>query len=123
MPITDPEWESIAQLAEKIAGRVSGTKSDYFVTGKVVKADAKNKCIYMAEFGDQAIPLVGFERKITYYDTNASGRVVAKTAVSEIIMPRVGQIVLVARELGTRRLPRALGIIQGTNWITAEDDA
>jgi hypothetical protein len=36
-------------------------------------------------------------------------------------VPKVGDTVLVARELGTRRLPRCLGILQGKNWISAED--
>lgn len=119
--ITEPEWQSISQFVEKIIQQVVGRRSDFFTTGKVVKVDAKNKCIYMAEFGDQAIPVVGFNYTTSYY-VQESGSMTKKTATAEVQMPKVGQSVLVAREMGTARLPRALGVIQGKNWITPEED-
>lgn len=122
MPIMESEWLSISNLARKISEQVSGKRQDYFVTGKVVKVDAVHKLIYMAEFGDQAVPIVAWDYNVTYYDQTVTGATVKKTTVATVKMPKVGDTVLVARELGTRRLPRALGILQGVNWIVAEDE-
>lgn len=132
MPLSDPEWLSIRTMIEQVVRQVSGTRGDFFVTGKVVKVDAKNKCIYMKEFGDQAIPIVGFDYEVNYYDESPKGtttqaegdaaqfRTIKKTAKVSVVMPRKGDSVLVARELGTRRLPRCLGVIQGKKWIVPE---
>jgi hypothetical protein len=122
VPISDPEWESISQMVEAIVKRVTGTRADFFTTGRVVKVDAANKCVYLAEFGDQPIPIVGFNYTMKYYDEGSSGTIKQKDASAVLVMPEVGQSVLVAREMGTRRLPRALGVIQGKNWIVAEEE-
>jgi hypothetical protein len=119
--ITDPEWLSIRNLISKVAAEISGKRQDYFVTGTVIKVDVTNKLVYLAEFGDQPIPIVAFDHTVNYYDTNSTGVVTKKTATTKVVMPNVGDTVLVARELGTRRLPRALGILQGTNWTVAEE--
>jgi hypothetical protein len=121
MPLTEPEWNSIAQFTEKIVKQVIGTRGDFFVTGKVIKVDTQNRCVYLAEFGDQAVPVVGFNYTASYY-VQESGSMTKKTATAEIQMPKVGQSVLVAREMGTSRLPRALGVIQGKNWIVSEEE-
>src|SRR5690348_15857553 len=120
MPISEPEWLSIANMVEKIVKRVIGTRADYFTTGKVLKVDKPNKCIYMTEFGDQPIPIVGFDYEVKYYDTDNAGFVRTRNSVATVVMPKVGDTVLVARELGTRRLPRCLGVIQGKNWVIPE---
>lgn len=132
MPITEGEWTSIAGMVEKIIRRVIGTRADFFVTGKVLKIDENNKCIYMAEFGDQPIPIVSFDYEISYYDETPQGtvgvavgaaqpyKVSKKKAKVITVMPQKGQTVLVAREMGTRRMPRCLGVIQGKNWIIPE---
>lgn len=121
MPITDPEWASVSNLIEKIAARVSGKRQDYFITGTVIKVDAVNQLVYMAEFGDQAIPIVAFNYTVDFYDDNGTG-ISKKTVTAKVAMPKIGDTILVARELGTRRLPRALGILQGQNWIVAEEE-
>lgn len=130
MPITEPEWESIAKLAAKVAADVAGNRRDFFVTGKVIKVDEKNKCVYLQEFGSQPIPLVGFDYEVTIYDetprgantttvgTAADVKILKKKVKVAVVMPKRGQNVLVARELGTSRIPRCLGVIQGKNWIT-----
>src|SRR3954468_4896603 len=132
MPISEPEWTSIASMVEKIVRRLTGSRADFFVTGKVIKIDKPNKCIYMAEFGDQPIPIVAFDYEVNYYDetpkgtnygavgTGASYRTLKKTAKVTPVIPKVGQTVLVAREMGTARMPRCLGVIQGKNWIIPE---
>jgi hypothetical protein len=118
---SEQEFGTIAAMVEKIISQQVGKKTDYFITGKVIKVDAKNRCIYLEEFGDQAIPLVGFEYEVKYYDETTSGTVV-RTAGVTMKMPKVRQKVLVAREMGTDRLPRCLGVILGTNWVFTEED-
>jgi hypothetical protein len=134
MPISEAEWLSISTMIEKVVKQVVGKRADYFVTGKVIKVDIPNKCVFLKEFGDQAIPIVGFDYTVKYYDetpngtntstvgTSANYRTTVKTANAKVVMPKKGDLVLVARELGIRRLPRCLGVIQGKNWITAEEE-
>lgn len=119
--MNDAQWASIAAMVEKVVQRVAGSKGDFFTTGRVVKVDEINKCIYLAEFGDQAIPIVGFDYDVTYYDENAT-TTNKKTTVAKVKMPKVGETVFVAREMGTRRLPRCLGVIQGKKWFDAEEE-
>jgi hypothetical protein len=45
-----------------------------------------------------------------------------RSEISRIIVPALGDTVVVALERGTRRLPRCLGVIQSTGYITAGDD-
>jgi hypothetical protein len=120
MPISEPEWLSVASMVEKIVKRIIGTRADFFVTGKVSKVDKANKCIFMKEFGDQPIPIVGFDSEVKYYDTDNTGKIIAKKATVTVVMPKVGATVLVAREMGLRRMPRCLGVVQGKNWMTPE---
>jgi hypothetical protein len=121
MPIMETEWASIRELIIKLSSGVSGKRQDYFVTGRIIKVDGVNKNIYMAEFGDQPIPIVAFDYTVDIYDDNGTG-VTKKTRTVSVKMPQVGDTVLVAREFGTRRLPRALGILQGQNWVVPEED-
>lgn len=121
MGITEGEWESIATMVERIVADVAGSRRDYFITGKVTKVDKLNQCVYLDEFADQPIPVVGFDYEIMYYDNDGS-KVSKKQAAASVVMPKVGSVVLVAREMGTRRLPRCLGVILGTNWIMTEED-
>ena len=132
MPISEPEWTSIVTMIEKVVRRIVGTRGDYFITGKVIKVDNLNKCVYLKEFGDQPIPIVGFDYEVKYYDESPRGtnygasgsaanfKTLKKTAKATVIMPKIGDSVLVARELGTRRLPRCIGVIQGKKWIIPE---
>ena len=61
------------------------------------------------------------EHEIRYYDTDGNGNVIVRNAKAVTLVPKVGQTVLVAYEMGISRLPRCLGVIQSTNWITSED--
>jgi len=120
MPITDPEWSSIAALAENVSKTISGRRIDFFKTGTVVKRDVANKLVWVDEFANQAIPIVGFDYEVKYYDEGSSGIVSVKKAIVTVAVPKVGQKVLVGFEMGLRRLPRCLGVLQGTNWIDPE---
>lgn len=120
--ITEPEWASIRSMVESVVLQLVGDRRSYFTTGKVTKVDTANKCVFIAELGDQPIPVVAFNRMVKYYDEGASGAVTVKREPSEITMPTIGQSVLIAKELGSGTLPRCLGVIQGTNWIVPEDE-
>jgi hypothetical protein len=119
--ISEPEWQSIASMIEKMIRTQVGFKSNFFVSGKVIRVDKAKKLVYLKEFGDQAVPIISFDYEIDYYDASASGTAKRK-AKAVLTMPRVGQVVLVAREMGSQRLPRCLGVIQGKGWFVAEAD-
>lgn len=116
--MNESDFKSVRALVEKMIGQ----RGEYFVTGTVIKRDTIRKLIWTPEFGDQPIPLVGLNYKVTYYDTDAAGVVTPKDAIVEPVVPEVGQTVVVARELGSRRLPRLIGVLQGTGWISTEED-
>jgi hypothetical protein len=118
MAISDGEWDSIRELVN----RMFSTRADPFVTGRVTKVDANNKNIYMGEFGQQPIPMVANDFEIWYYDTLPNGRTVKKKAKASLVMPGKGNTVVVARELGTHRLPRCLGKLVGKRWILTGAD-
>jgi len=120
--ITEPEWDSIAALVERSVRQLIGLKSSFFVTGQVTKIDPAKKLVWLKEFADQPVPIIGFDYELKYYDTLETGRLTTRRAQALLVMPKVGQTVLVAREMGSQRLPRCLGVLQGTNWIVAEPD-
>jgi len=120
--ISETEWHSIGAYIEKIAGQVCGKRQDYFTTGQVIKVDIPNRCLYLAEFGDQPIPIVAWNYTMDYYYEDQSGNITKRTGTARVIPPKIGDTVVVIREFGTRRLPRALGMLLGTNWIVAEED-
>lgn len=95
----------------------TGGYTRYFITGKVIKRDAAKKLVWLAEFGPQAIPVVGFDYDVKYYDTDQRGDVTRKQAKVNVVTPAIGATVLVARELGVSRMPRCLGVFQGKGWI------
>lgn len=113
MPLHEGDFRSIRALVERMLGQ----KGEYFTTGTVIKRDELRNVVWLEEFGDQAIPLVAYDYEVKYYD--ASG---AKLAKVRPLLPKVGQTVVVARELGSRRLPRLIGILRGTDWISTEED-
>jgi hypothetical protein len=121
MPISEPEWNSIRTFVERICAQVSGRRSEFFETGTVSKRDEVNRLIWLKGFSDDPIPIVDFEHEVKYYDTDADGNVAVKKAKVTTVVPKVGQTVLVAYEMGTSRLPRCLGVVQGKNWIVTED--
>jgi len=119
--ITDPEWNAIRDVCAKTAAQVSGRRSEFFTTETVIKRDEDNRLIWIKGWGDDPIPIIDFEHEIRYYDTDGNGNVIVRNAKAVTLVPKVGQTVLVAYEMGISRLPRCLGVIQSTNWITSED--
>lgn len=134
MPISEPEWVSIRSMIEEVAADLSGNRASYFSTGKVIKRDEENKLVWLEEFGDQPIPVVGFDYEVKYYYATSAGlstpaagaglpsKTVTKTVQVKVKVPKVGDTVVVAREFGSRRIPRCIGVIQGKNWIVPESD-
>jgi hypothetical protein len=121
MPISEPEWNSIRELAERVSRSVSGRRSEFFQTGIVTKRDMKNRLIWLKGFGNDPIPIIDFEHEVKYYDTDENGDAIVRSAKVQTVVPRVGQAVLVAYEMGVSRNPRCLGVIQSTNWFQSED--
>lgn len=118
--ITEAEFQSIRAMIESMVPQLTGTRRDYFVTGTVKKVNKTKKLVWLSEFSAQAIPVVGYDYDVTYYDTDSTGVVRKKVTKATVRMPRVGQVVLVARELGVSSLPRCLGVLQGRGWIAEE---
>ena len=129
MPLSNDDWREIEKLVTRVVSQVG----EPFVQGKVVKNDPVNKLVWLKEFGDQPIPCIGFHYRLKYYDTRPKGNVVAGQPVKterkpvrtpdysrdvEILVPRVGDVVLVARHFGSRRLPKCLGIIKSKKYVS-----
>ena len=130
MPIEESEWASISAMAQQIAQEVSGGRRDFFVTGKVIKRDENKNLVWLEEFGSQPIPLFTFDYQVKYYDESPRGivgtgqvqRTYQKEAKTKVICPKVGETVLVARELGLRRLPRCLGVLRSRDFIIETEE-
>jgi hypothetical protein len=119
--ISEQEWNSVRTFCERISAQVSGRRSEFFETGTVAKRDEVNKLIWLKGFSNDPIPVVAFDYEVKYYDTDKNGHVHVRKAKVTPVVPKVGQTVLVAYEMGVSRLPRCLGVVQGKNWITSDD--
>lgn len=117
MPITDAEWASVHTLVEKKVA----DKGEPFTTDKVIKRDPDQRVVWTKDFGDEPIPIVDFQNSIRSFDTTPSG-IAIRTLEGHAIVPQIGDTVLIARELGTRRLPRCLGVI-GSNGLVPSENA
>lgn len=134
MAISEPEWTSIRTMIEAVVGDIAGNRSVHFTTGKVIKRDELQKLVWLEEFGDQPIPIVGFDYEVKYYDQTPAGttapavggsspyKTITKIVQTKVKVPKIGDIVFVAQEFGSKRLPRCLGVIQGKGWIVPETE-
>ena len=103
-------WAQVSELIARSSGNEEITR------GTVIKVDAVNRNVFVKEFGETAIPLVGFDIQVDFYDTTTTG-VEKKTSIARAAMPKVGDLVVIARQGGARRLPLCLGIVQGKNYM------
>lgn len=122
MPFTDSDWNAIQEFVNRLLSR----SGDAFVQGKVVRSDSARKVVWLKEFGDVPIPLVAFDYQVRFrYKETTGTTTVAKTDPYsddvEILTPRVGDIVLVAQQFGTRRLPKCLGVIKSKRYVEPGD--
>lgn len=119
MAISEGEWASIRNFVTGLIGK----RGEYFITGKVVSVDKKKRLVYVKEFGTQGIPIVGFDYEVAYYDTNQVGTVIKKKAKVTLLLPKVGQAVLIAREQGVNGLPRCIGVVPPSSlWVEIPED-
>lgn len=121
MAISEGEWASIRAMVNKLTTQVAGRRG-YFVTGKVIKRDDYNSLVWLAELGDQPIPVVGFDYNVKYYDTNNTGVVNVKNVIASPKVPDIGEYVVVMLEMGAQSLPRCVGVVQGRDWVMPEDE-
>lgn len=121
MGLNQSDWREI----QKYVNQLFAQSGEAFAQGAVVKNDAVKKLVWLKEFGDQPIPLISFDYRIKYYVPDGLGNSVAKKTAAhsdeevEVLVPRVGDIVLVARHMGSRRLPKCLGVIKSTGYVRA----
>jgi hypothetical protein len=115
--IEEPEWASIRSLVETLVPQIAGRRGN-LVTGRVTKRDESNGLVWISELGNQAIPIVGLNYKVKYYDTDETGKVNVKQAIVSPVVPGIGEAVVVVLEMGQESLPRCVGAIHGRNWIT-----
>lgn len=129
MPFTDSDWNAIQQFVTHLVSQTG----EYFTQGKVVKNDSVKKLVWLTEFGDQPIPLIAFDYQVkTYYEAPAGNTTTVGSAVNsevrtrktrpytrevEVLVPQIGDIVLIARHMGSRRLPKCLGVIKSTGYV------
>jgi len=120
MPINPGEWDSITELIERLVKKVAGRRSDYFLLARVKKRDKDKNLIWVEELGDQPIPLIAFDYEVKYYLAVGSTTQMKKAKV-KVICPKIGQQVFIAREWGTDRMPRCLGVIMSKDFILEKE--
>lgn len=118
--LTQSDWREIQKFVTKLIAQIG----EPFTQGVVVKSDPVNKLVWLREFGDQPIPLIAFDHQVKYYVPDGSGHMTPRKTKAhsnevEILVPRVGDTVLVARHMGSRRLPKCLGVIKSTGYVRA----
>lgn len=122
MPLDFNDWREI----QKLVGRMLAEKGEYFIQGIVIKNDETNKLVWLKELGDQPIPIIAFDYRVTYYYDTAGQTTKKKTTPYsrevEVLVPQVGDMVLVAKYFGSRRLPKCLGVIKSKDYLGRSED-
>lgn len=124
-------WNAMADLAR----RSQTPREVYF--SEVTKVDVANKLIWARDFGDVAIPLVAFDRYFAYYDTVPTGISGAsvntrvdrredrthtnENYLTQLVSPRVGDVVVVLDPWGAKRFPVCLGLLRVNSKAWSED--
>jgi hypothetical protein len=110
--LTPAIWNAIADQI----GRTAQQHEIVFST--VTKTDPTRRLIWTEDYGDMALPLVGFMTTFAYYDTQGDGSVKwcgdntqTNTAFqTQIVMPKVGDVAVVLDLAGARTYPICIGI-------------
>lgn len=104
-------WNSIADLVQ----RSQSSREIFFC--KVTRADKVRKLVWTDDFGGTAIPMVAHTFSFSYFDTTSSD--VQKrddpdnpAHQTQIIVPKVGQTIVVLDPWGAKRFPFCIGVIQ-----------
>lgn len=126
MPLDKEDWESIYQAIE-------AAKQPSEVTyGIVIKRDVKHRLIWVSEFGEQPIPIVGFQASVTVYDVEPNNHItdmgldVEETVTArhfqiDHVVPEIGDTVVIVRQFGGRRLPKCLGTVLSVDNYNPND--
>lgn len=129
MPMSEEEWASVSRFVELEVGKLIGRRRDPLFTAKVTKRDEENKLVWVKELGDQPIPILAFDYEVTYFDESPRGtsgggsyKTYKKTATVDIIVPQIGQLVIIAREMSYDGHPRCLGVVKSRNYIQDLED-
>jgi hypothetical protein len=113
MPLNERDWASIYGAIEQ------SIPPSEVVYGRVLRVDKVRKLIWLAELGSTPIPIVGFRYTVTVYDEGAT-TTTRKTYHVEPDVPKVGDLAVVLRQMGTRRLAKCVGIVMSTGFVTGE---
>lgn len=124
MALDHDDWNKIYQALEDLRPASEVVQDD------VVRIDEDRKVIFTKEFGDTPIPIYAFRYEIKYYDESTRDtydpgvggqpmpyQVFVKKAITKVLMPEVGDTVLILKQFGSRRLPKCIGILQSTNFV------
>ena len=115
--LSDAIWNAIADLVR----RSTSQREIYHV--EVTKVDKARHVLWADEFGDIGIPVVVHSLGHSFYDTQPDGTVVKKgedyetndAYQAKIIMPKVGDSVVVLDPGGAKLVPICIGVIQSPN--------
>lgn len=124
MSLSRDDWREIMRFVNSLFAK----HGEPFVQGMVIKRDSVNRLVWLKEFGDQPIPLVAFDMQVKYYIPDGQGGLKPRLTKAfsneevEILTPRVGDVVLIAQHLGSRRLPKCLGVIKSRNYVRPQGD-
>jgi len=123
MALNNSDWAAIQDLVNRMITRVG----EPFLQGKVIKTDPIRKVVFLKEFGSVPIPIVSFDYQVKYSFKETSGATTIKKTKAyseevEILTPRVGDTVLIARHYGSSRLPKCLGVIKSKRYIEANEE-
>lgn len=127
MPLSSEDYSSIAKHVELEVGRLIGRRRDSIITAKVIKNDIENLLVWVKEIKGQPIPVVGFDYDVTYFDESPRGvsggcKVYKKKAIVKVKCPKVGELVVIAREMSYDGWPKCLGVVQGIDYIQDLED-
>lgn len=112
--LTEADWNNIYKV---IRSEITPTE---IIFGEVIKRDVKHRLVWVDELGDQPIPLVGFNNNVTVYDVEPFENIVdvdldvqsssrQRVFTSDVIVPQVGEVVMILRQFGQNRLPHCIG--------------
>lgn len=118
--LSDAIWNAIADLVR----RNGSQREVYHVT--VSKVDKARKVLWADEFGDIGIPVVVHSLGQALYDTQPDGTLKKRgedyetndAYQAQIIMPQIGDTVVVLDPGGSKTVPICIGVIQspGGYW-------
>ena len=112
--LTYDDWQ---QIQNWVNDAILNSHGPMFSQGTVTKADPVKNLVWLDEFGGQPIPIFGFSYNVKSYDTQPNGTLTVRHVTVTPQCPNVGDIVLVARQHGSRRLPKCLGVLRSIDFV------